>query len=84
MTELKLLAIDTSKYIFTLHGVDEHGATVLRRELRRAQVAPFFTKLAPTEVVLEACGGSHHWGRTLAVLRHHVRLIPAQGACTRA
>jgi transposase len=29
-------------------------------------------------VVLEACGGSHHWGRLLARLGHRVRLIPPQ------
>jgi transposase len=78
MTELKLLAIDTSKHIFTLHGVDERGSPVLRRELRRAQLEPFFAKLPPTDVVLEACGGSHHWGRVMAALGHRVRLIPAQ------
>ena len=27
---------------------------------------------------MEACGGSHHWGRTLQSLGHTVRLIPAQ------
>ncbi len=34
--------------------------------------------LPPTEVVLEACGGSHHWGRRLSGLGHRVRLIPPQ------
>jgi transposase len=29
-------------------------------------------------VALEACGGSHHWGRRLAALGHGVRLIPPQ------
>ena len=51
---------------------------MLRRELRRDQVEAFFSKLEPTEVVLEACGGSHHWGRLLARLGHRVRLIPPQ------
>jgi transposase len=41
-------------------------------------MVPFFTKLPPVEVVMEACGGSHHWGRTLQALGHRVRLIPAQ------
>ena len=27
---------------------------------------------------MEACGGSHHWGRLLSKLGHHVRLIPPQ------
>ena len=60
MRELKLIAMDTSKYLFTPHGVDEPGEVVLRRELRRGQVETFFRKLPSTDVVLEACGGSHH------------------------
>ena len=63
--EFKRISIDTSKHIFTIHGVDEKERSVLRREIRRAQVEPFFGNLAPTEVVLEACAGSHHWGRLL-------------------
>ena len=35
-------------------------------------------KLAPTEVALEACGGSHHWARRLEAMGHRVRLIPPQ------
>jgi transposase len=41
-------------------------------------VAAFFAKLAPTEIVLEACAGSHHWGRLLAGQGHRTRLIPPQ------
>jgi transposase len=76
--ELKRIAIDTSKHVFTIHGVDQQDSPVLRRELKRTQLEPFFGKLAPTEVVLEACGGSHHWGRMLRRLGHQVRLIPPQ------
>jgi transposase len=45
--------------------VDERDHPVLRRALRRHQVDGFFGKQPPTEVVLEACGGSHHWGRLI-------------------
>jgi transposase len=76
--ELKRIAIDTSKWVFTLHGVDAEERPVLRRDLRRGQLVAFFTKLAPTEVVLEACGGSHHWARKLSRLGHRVGLIPPQ------
>ena len=76
--KFKRIAIDTSKHIFTLHGVDEQESSVLRRELKRAQVEGFFAKQEATEVVLEACGGSHHWGRLLSKLGHRVRLIPPQ------
>jgi transposase len=78
VTEFKLIAIDTSKHVFTLHGVDERGKVVLRSELRRGQIEKFFRKLSPIEVVLEACGGSHHWGRAIEGLGHRVRLIPPQ------
>jgi hypothetical protein len=65
--ELKRIAIDTSKHVFTIHGVDYDDRAVLRRELRRVHVAAFFFKAAPTEIVLEACAGSHHWGRRCQV-----------------
>ena len=76
--ELKRIAIDTSKHVFTLHGVDEQERPVLRRNLRREQLEAFFAKQPATEVVMEACGGAHHWGRFLGQLGHRVRLIPAQ------
>ena len=76
--EYKRISIDTSKHVFTIHGVDEKERPVLRRDLRRAQVEPFFTKISSTEVVLEACAGSHHWGRVLSRMGHRVKLIPPQ------
>ena len=78
MTEYKRIAIDTSKAVFTLHGVDQADRPVLRTNLRRAQLLPFLRKLPATEIVLEACGGSHHWARELTALGHWVRLIPPQ------
>ena len=75
---LKRIGLDTSKAVFTLHGVDQDEKVVLRRNVRRAELEAFFTKLPPTLVALEACGGSHHWGRRLAALGHTVRLIPPQ------
>ncbi|HYZ21110.1 MAG TPA: hypothetical protein VE690_03030 [Rhodopila sp.] len=54
----KRVAIDISKHVFTLHGVDEQEQPILRRNLKRAEMEAFFSKLAPTEVVMQACGGS--------------------------
>lgn len=78
MTEITRIAIDTSKSAFTLHGVDAQGQRRLRRNLRRSEVVAFFERQPAVEVVLEACGGSHYWGRVLQQLGHRVRLIPAQ------
>jgi transposase len=78
MNQITRIAIDTSKSVFTLHAVDAQDRPVLRRNLRRQELVAFFTKLPPLEVAMEACGGSHHWGRTLQALGHRVRLIPPQ------
>lgn len=78
MSEITRVAIDTSKSVFTIHAVDARDRPVLRRNLRRQDVVGFFEKLPPLEVALEACGASHHWGRTLQAMGHRVRLIPAQ------
>lgn len=76
--KLKRIGLDTSKAVFTLHGVNADEGIVLRRDVRRADLEPFFARLPPTLVALEACGSSHHWGRRLAALGHTVRLIPPQ------
>ena len=78
MTQYKRIAIDTSKAVFTLHGIDQQDRPVLRINLRRVQFIPFFAKLPPTEIAMEACGGAHHWARELTALGHEVRLIPPQ------
>ncbi len=78
MSHITRIGIDTSKAVFTLHGVDDTGRAVLRTNLRRAQMVLFFRKLPPTEIAMEACGSSHHWARELSALGHAVRLIPPQ------
>ena len=78
MSQIKRIGIDTSKAVFTLHGVDQAGQPVLRTNLRRAQMIPFFKNLPPTEIAMEACASSHHWARLLAALGHTVRLLPPQ------
>ena len=78
MDKISRIGMDTSKHIFQLHGVDEAERVVLRRKLRRKEVLPFFARLGPTVVALEACGGSHHWARELERLGHAVRLIAPQ------
>ena len=78
MEQITRIAVDTSKSVFTLHGVNAAGHVMLRQNLRRQDFLGFFEKLPPLEVVLEACGGSHHWARALQALGHRVRLIPPQ------
>ena len=78
MTQVTTLGLDIAKSSFAVHGYDAEGKTVLKKELRRAQVQPFFAKLGAARVGLEACASAHHWAREIARLGHDVRLIPAQ------
>ena len=78
MEKLIRIGMDTSKSVFQLHGVHAREQPALRRQLRRGQVVPFFSKLAPTVVAIEACGSAHYWARTLKGLGHDVVLIAPQ------
>ena len=64
--------------MIVLHGVDEHGKAVLKKALKRDQVAPFFGKLEPCRIGMEACGSAHHWARKLEKLRTSVKLMAPQ------
>ena len=70
------IGLDLAKSVFQAHGVDETGATVLTKRLHRKQMLPFFSKLPPCQIAMEACGTAHYWARTLAAMGHVVRLIP--------
>ena len=77
MTEVSTIGLDLAKNVFQVHGVDVSGETVIRRQLRRRQVLPFFRKQPACLVGIEACATSHHWARELGALGHEVRIMPA-------
>jgi len=72
------VGIDLAKSVFQVHGVDQHGKTVLRKQLKRAQVAVFFANLPACVIGMEACGSAHFWARKLQTLGHEVRVMPPQ------
>jgi transposase len=76
MTEITMIGVDLAKTVFQLHGVDASHRPVLRRQLQRTQLLPFFAKISPCVVVMEACGSAHHWAREIGALGHEVRLVP--------
>lgn len=72
------IGVDLAKRVFAVHGVDHHGKTVLCKTLRREQLVPFFMRLQPCIVAMEACGSAHYWARKLESLGHTTRLIAPQ------
>ena len=78
MNDVTRIGIDTSKSVFVLHGVNAAEQPVLRKKLRRRQMAAFFAALQPVQIGIEACGAAHYWARELMGLGHEVRLLPPQ------
>ena len=72
-----ILGIDLGKNWFHLVGLDERGATVLRKRLNRRQLSAFAATAPRTIVATEACPGSQYWGRVFAQAGHEVRILPA-------
>jgi len=75
MQSISTIGLDIAKSVFQVHGVDEAGQVVIRRQLKRRHVLAFFQKLPPCLVGIEACASSHHWSRELQALGHAVRLM---------
>ena len=76
--KIKTVGIDLAKNVFQIHAVDERGKTVLRKQLKRDQVAAFFANLPPCLIGMEACGSAHHWARKLTGFGHTLRLMAPQ------
>lgn len=76
--KIATIGIDLAKSVFQVHGVDARGKTVLKKQLKRDQVANFFINLEPCLIGMEACGSAHHWGRKLQAMGHTVRLMAPQ------
>jgi transposase len=72
------IGLDLAKHVFQIHGVDQQHKVVLKKQLKRAQMVPFFANLPPCLVGMEACGGAHSWARKLEQLGHTVKLMAPQ------
>src|ERR1700691_1899843 len=76
MGDITTIGLDLAKSVFQVHVVDEAGAVMMRKRLRRSQVLAFFAGIPPCLVGLEACATGHHWARELIALGHEARLMP--------
>src|SRR5919107_6386779 len=71
------VGLDLAKHVFQVHGIDQDGQVLVRRQIRRGEVLAFFRRLPPCLIGMEACSTAHFWARALAALGHEVRLMPA-------
>ena len=78
MNKITTVGIDLAKSVFQLHGVDEHGQVLLRKQVRRAQLLRVVSQLPACVIGMEACGSSQHWRRQIERFGHTVRLMSPQ------
>ena len=76
--KITTVGLDLAKSVFTVHGADAHGNTVLRKTVRRAKVLELFAQLPTCIVGMEACAGAQHWARELRKLGHEPRIMAAE------
>jgi len=74
--QVTTIGLDLAKNIFQVHGITENDEVAFNRPLRRAQLLPFFSKIEPCLIGMEACSSAHHWAREVTKFGHDVRLIP--------
>lgn len=70
------VAVDLAKSVFQVAVSSTPGRVDEEHRLTRARFQRFFTEREPSEVLMEACGTAHHWGRELEALGHTVSLLP--------
>ena len=75
MEEITTVGIDLAKNVFSLHGVDAAGKTLLRRTVRRDRLVETVAALSPCLIGMEACSGAHEWGRRFQQQGHTVKLM---------
>jgi transposase len=62
--KITTIGIDLAKTVFQVHGVDAHGKVVLKKQIKRDQMATFFVNLPPCLIGMAACGSAHFWVST--------------------
>jgi transposase len=73
--QITTVGIDLAKNVFSLHGVDAAGRTLLRRTVRRDRLVETVAALSPCLIGMEACSGAHEWGRRFEQHGHTVKLM---------
>jgi len=72
---VSVMGIDLAKNVFQLHGVNEQGEVVVRKQLKRSQMLRYFARLPACLIGMESCGGAHYWCRELTKLGHTVKMM---------
>lgn len=78
--KISRVGVDLAKNVFQLHGVDNRGKALWKRQLPRNTWLRVLTETVEPgiEIGMEACAGAHHWARLLLAKGFRVKIIPPQ------
>jgi transposase len=77
MYKITRVGVDLAKNVLQVHAVDQAGATVVNKPLKRDQFLAWCSQNMPSGclIAIESTSGAHHWGRRLRAMGFAVRLI---------
>lgn len=78
MGKIMVVGLDLAKSVFQVHGADARGKALVRKQLKRKEMAEYFAQLPPCLIGMEACSGGHHWARRFQQMGHTVKLMAPQ------
>lgn len=76
--KLNAVGVDLSKSVFQLSITGSSDRIVDRKRLSRTGFQRWLATTESVHLVMEACGTSHHWGRTARHHGHRVTLLHAR------
>ena len=76
--DINILGIDTAKHVFHLCGLNKSGNVIFKKKVSRSKFVETVINTKANLIALEACAGSHHWGRTFEGYNLNVKLIAPQ------
>lgn len=76
--KITTIGIELAKEVFLVHGKDARGKVVLRKQLKRKDMAQYFAKLEPRLIGMETCGSAPHWFTKLGGYGHTVKPMAPQ------
>ncbi|MFA1625858.1 hypothetical protein ACDY96_24780 [Rhizobium mongolense] len=76
MEKVSIIGLDLAKSIIQVHGASVDGSVLFRRKISSKKLLAFLSEFDPCIVAMEACAGSHHWGREVTKLGHMFQFSP--------
>jgi transposase len=67
------VSVDVAKSVFQVAVSHSPGRVHKQHRLSRGGFVRFFAGHEPVEVLMEACGSAHYWGRELEAMGHPYR-----------